>query len=148
MLLDKKSSGKAEALGRSRGGFTTKVHAAVDALGNPLKFTLTQGQRSDITQAKILIEGYEPEAFIGDKGYDSKPFLDELEDRGIEIVVPPRKNRKEQRDYDRNLYKDRNKVERFFNRIKHYRRIATRYDKSARNYLAFIHVAAIITLLL
>ncbi len=148
MPLDKKSNCKTEALGRSRGGFTTKVHAAVDALGNPLKFTLTQGQRSDITQAKMLLEGYEPQAFIGDKGYDSQPFLDELKERDIEIVVPPRKNRKEQRDYDRNLYKDRNKVERFFNRIKHYRRIATRYDKTARNYLAFVHVAAIVTLLL
>jgi len=63
-------------------------------------------------------------------------------------VIPPRRNRKEKREIDQNLYKDRNKIERFFNRIKHYRRVATRYDKTARNYLAFVHVASIVTLLL
>ena len=118
------------------------MHAAVDALGNPLKFTLTQGQRSDFTQAEVLICDYNSGAVIGDKGYDSNAFVTFIEARKAEAVIPSRKNRKEQREIDENLYKDRNKVERFFNRIKHYRRIATRYDKTARNYLSFVYLAS------
>ena len=138
----KKSTPEAEALGRSRGGFTTKLHAAVDALGNPLGFVLTPGQRADITQAEVLVEPYQVEAVIADKGYDSDAFLAYLEARDAESVIPSKRNRKEQREIDRNLYKDRNKVERFFNRLKHYRRIATRYEKTARNYLSMVYLAS------
>lgn len=138
----KKSTPEAEALGRSRGGFTTKIHAAVDALGNPLGFVLTPGQRADITQAEALVEPYAVEAVIADKGYDSNAFLACLEARDVEAVIPPKRNRKEQREIDRNLYADRNKVERFFNRLKHYRRIATRYEKTARNYLSMVYLAS------
>ena len=148
MPLGKKSNAETEAIGRSRGGLSTKIHIAVDALGNPLKLVLSQGQRSDFTQARILVEGFHARALIADKGYDSQPFIDSLEAQGMQVVIPPRKYRKEQRDYDRNLYKDRNKVERFINRLKHYRRVATRYDKTARNFLAFVQVASIMTLLL
>lgn len=137
-----------EALGRSRGGFSTKLHAAVDALGNPLRFLLTPGQRSEITQAEGLLRGYQAGAVIADKGYDSDALVGEIEDSGAEAVIPPRSHRKEQRDYDENLYADRNKIERLFNRLKHYRRVATRYEKTARNYLAFVQVASIVTLLL
>ena len=143
----KKSTAEDEALGRSRGGFSTKLHAAVDALGNPLGFTLTPGQCADITQAEALVEpllvaGTEVEAVIADKGYDSDAFVAYVEAREAEAVIPSRRNRKEQRELDRNLYKDRNKVERFFNRLKHYRRVATRYEKTARNYLAFVYLAS------
>ena len=117
-------------------------------MGNPIRFLLTAGQRADISQAQDLVEGISAEAIIADKGYDSKAFVDYVQNQGAEAVIPSRRNRKEQRVIDKNLYKDRNKVERFFGRIKHYRRIATRYDKTARNYLAFVHVAAIMTLLL
>lgn len=133
------------------------MHAAVDALGNPLGFCLTPGQRAEITQAETLVAPYlvAPEtagvgagAVIADKGYDSKDFVAFVEAREAEAVIPPRRNRKEQREIDANLYCDRNKIERFFNRIKHYRRIATRYDKTGRNYLAFVYLASIMTWLL
>jgi transposase len=148
VLPAKKTNATAEALGRSRGGFTTKVHAAVDALGNPLRFILTSGQRADITQAEPLVTGFKPQAVIGDKGFDSDAFIAYIEALEAEAVIPSKKNRIIQREIDTNLYADRNKIERFFNRIKHYRRIATRYEKTARNYLAFLHVASIVTLLL
>lgn len=135
-------------MGRSRGGFTTKVHAIVDALGNPLFFILTEGQRADITQAEPLLESYETDAVIADKAYDSDEFIALIISKGAEPVIPSRRNRKEKREIDENLYKDRNKIERFFNRLKHYRRIATRYGKTARNYLSFVLVGAIMTLLL
>ncbi len=137
-----------EGLGRSRGGLTTKLHAARDALGNPLRFLLTPGPRNDITQAAGLLDGYEPDAVIADKGYDADWLADQIAAAGAEVVIPPKKGRVAPRDYDRNLYADRNKIERLFNRLKHYRRVATRYDKLGPNYLAFVHVAAVMTLLL
>lgn len=86
---------------------------------------------------------------IADKGYDADALLKRVAALGAEAVIPPKRNRKEpRRGYDRNLYADRNKVERFTGRIKHYRRVATRYDKKAKNYLAFVQVASIMTLLL
>ena len=137
-----------EGLGRSRGGLTTKLHAACDALGNPLRFLLTPGQRNDITQAGGLLGGYEAEAVIADRGYDADWLVEQIEAAGAEPVIPPKANRTEQRAYDANLYADRNKIERLFNRLKHYRRVATRYEKLGRNYLAFVHLAAAMTLLL
>lgn len=127
---------------------TTKLHASCDALGNPLGLTLTAGQRHDITQAKALLEGRVPEAVVADKGYDADWLVAQIESSGAEAVIPPKSNRTVQRSYDRNLYADRNKIERLFNRLKHYRRVATRYDKRAQNYLAFVQVACIVTLLL
>jgi len=137
-----------EGLGCSRGGLTTKVHAACDALGNPLRFLLTPGQRNDITQAHALLAGYETDAVVADKGYDADWLADHIAAAGAEVVIPPKKNRTAPRAYDANLYADRNKIERLFNRLKHYRRVATRYDKLGRNYLSFVHVAAAMTLLL
>lgn len=111
-------------------------------MGNPLGFTLTAGQRADITQAEALVKPHKVEAVIADKGYDSDAFVAYIEAREAEAVIPPKRNRKVQRGYDRNLYADRNKVERFFGRLKHYRRIATRYEKTARNYLSMIYLAS------
>ena len=145
----KKSDPNAEALGRSRGGFSTKVYAAVDALGNPLKLMLRPGQRADILEAGTLAESNPPlEAIIADKGFDRTDFVEWVEAREAERVIPSRRSNTVQRTIDQNLDKDRNKIERFFGRIKHYRRIATRYEKTARNYMAFLHVASIVTLLL
>lgn len=135
-------------MGRSRGGFGTKLHIAVDGLGNPVEFTLTGGQAADVTQAETLIAGHEPDAVIADKGYDSDALVGAIERRGAEAVIPPRSNRKRPRTIDRHLYRERNLAERFIGRIKRYRRVATRYDKTARNFLAFVHVASIMTLLL
>ena len=136
-----------EALGRSKGGFTTKIHALVDALGNPLKFILTVGQRNDITQAEKLTKGFTDTIIIGDKGYDSDRFVRVMKDQGNDVVIPPRSNRKYPREYDEHLYEDRNLVERFFSKIKWYRRIASRFDKCAKTFLGFIYfVGALIWL--
>ena len=136
-----------QALGRSRGGFGTKVHIAVDALGNPVRVILTGGQVADVTQGAALVAGIKAEHVIADKGYDSKELVGEIEASGAKAVIPPRSNRKEKRKYDKHLYKDRNLVERFINRVKQCRRIATRYEKTARNYMAFWQLASIIILL-
>ena len=135
-------------MGRWRGGFGTKLHIAVDGLGNPVEFVLTGGQGADIKQGEALIEGHDPKAVIADKGYDGDEFVATIEARGAEAVIPPKKNRIFKRDYDKHLYKERNLAERFINRIKQYRRVATRYEKTARNFLGFVHVAAIMVLLL
>ncbi len=144
----KKSGGQGQqALGRSRGGFSTKVHIAVDALGNPLRLILTAGQRHDSPQAAALIEGYEPHALIADKGYDSDALIESVTAKGIEAVIPPKKNRKEQREYDRHLYRERHLVECFIGKIKHYRRVFSRFEKLSKNYLGFLSfVSALIWL--
>ena len=108
---------------------------------------MTPGQQADVKQAEPLLEGYSPEAVIADKAYDSDPLVVSIETRGAEAVIPPKRNRKQPRDFDRYLYKVRNLVERFINRIKQYRRVATRYEKTGRNFLAFTHVASIMILL-
>lgn len=130
-----------EAIGRSRGGLTTKIHAIVDALGNPLAIRLTGGQVHDITQAEALLDGLEPQALIADKGYDADGFIEALSVRRIASVIPPKANRRLSRPCDFALYAERNLVERFFNTLKQFRAIATRYEKTARNFLAGIHLA-------
>lgn len=136
-----------QALGRSRGGFTTKIHGAISGLGLPAKLLLTPGQAADITQGEELLAGLSPAVVIADKGYDSQAFVAAIEARGAEAVIPARARRKEPRVYDRERYKDRNLAERFWHRLKQYRRVATRYEKTAQNFLAFIHVASIMILL-
>ena len=125
-------------MGRSRGGFSTKVHVSVDALGNPLRFTLTGGQAHDITQAEALIAHYSWEYVIADRGYDSDAFIQVVLEGGGIPVIPPRSNRKEGREYDRHLYRERHLVECFINKIKHYRHIFSRFDKLSRRYLGFL----------
>jgi len=120
---------------------------SVNGLGLPVELKLTPGQSADITEAEALLQDYEFEAAIGDKGFDSKKLIDYIESRGAQAVIPPRSNLKDQRAFDRHLYKERNLVERFINRIKQYRRVATRYEKTARNFLAFVQLAAIMMLL-
>ena len=135
-------------MGRSRGGFGTKLHIAVDGLGNPVEFILTGGQEADINQGVTLIKGHDVDAVIADKSYDGDDFVAAIEATGAEAVIPPKKNRIFKREYDKVIYKERNLAERFINRIKQYRRVATRYEKTARNFLGFVHVAAIMILLL
>ena len=135
----KKNGGQAaQALGRSRGGFSTKIHASVDALGNPLRFKLTGGQRHDITNAKPLIADYEFDHLIADKSYDADPFLDLVIQRGAGPVIPPRVKRKQPCDYDDHLYREHHLAECFFNKIKHYRRIFSRLEKLAERCLGFL----------
>lgn len=117
---------------------STKIHVAVDALGNPIRLILTEGQASEYLTAEALIAGFKASHIIADKGYDSDAFVLIITDTGAQAVIPPRSNRKEQRFYDAELYKERNLVERFFQKAKHYRRIATRYERLARNYAAML----------
>ena len=124
---------------------TTKIHAIVDALGNPLAVSLTGGQVHDITQAETLAAQVAPETMLADKGYDADSFIESLALRAIKSVIPPKSNRKIKRDCDFALYAERNLVERFFNTIKHFRGIATRYEKTARNFLAGIHLVCALT---
>jgi transposase len=119
---------------------TTKIHVVVDALGNPLALSLTGGQAHDITQAETLVSNVAPDAVLADKGYDSDRFIASLERREIEAVIPPKANRKVKRDCDYALYAERNLIERFFQYIKQFRGIATRYEKTARNFLAGLHL--------
>ena len=119
---------------------TTKVHALVDALGNPCNLMLTPGQDHDLTCAQPLLENADPRALIGDKAYDADSLINALDRRAITAVIPPKANRKVKRDCDFALYCERNLVERFFNKIKHYRAIATRYDKLAQNFLAAVQL--------
>jgi transposase len=102
---------------------------------------LTGGQRNDSTQAEALLESYRSEHVIADRGYDTNAFLEIIAVSDAEAVIPPKKNRTVQRDYDEHLYKERHLVECFINKIKWYRRIFTRYDKLARRFAAFLHIA-------
>jgi transposase len=128
-------------LGRSRGGFSTKIHVGVDALGNPLRFILTPGQTHDSTQAESLMNGYDYDRVLADKSYDADEILQLIAAQGAEAVIPPRAHRKEQREYDKHWYKERHLVECFINKIKHYRRIFSRFEKLAKRYLGFLSFA-------
>ena len=116
-------------------------------MGNPLRLLLTAGQRHDSPQASALIEGFEPRALIADKGYDSGPLIESATARGIVAVIPPKRNRLARRDYDRHLYRERHLIECFINKIKHYRRVFSRFEKLSKNYLGFLSfVSALIWL--
>jgi transposase len=131
-------------VGRSRGGLTTKVHRVTDGTGKPVKFQLTAGQTHDSTQATLLLEGQKADVVLADKGYDSDTILQYVE-QGLKAkaVIPPKRNRILQRAYDKDLYKMRNLIERAFNRLKHWRRIATRYDRCDAMFTASIILASI-----
>lgn len=103
-----------------------------------MRYLLTGGQRHDCTQAPALVDDYEFERLLADKSYDSDVFLQLIVELGAEAVIPPRASRKEQRDYDKHWYKERHLVECFINKIKHYRRIFSRFDKLAGRYLGFL----------
>jgi transposase len=140
----KKNSQAREALGRSKGGFTTKIHVVVDALGQALRFALTPGQRHDITQAPELLKDFTQANVIADKGYDSNALIEQIQNQNCTPVIPPRSNRKTPRHYDKHLYKERHLVECFFNKIKHFRRVFSRFDKKASSYMGFLTFASII----
>lgn len=122
---------------------STKIHATVDALGNPIGFHLTGGQACDLDGADVLLPQLEADILLADKGFDAdERVLIPLQKAGKVAVIPPKANRKIQREYDKDLYKARHLIENFFAKLKLYRAIATRYDKTARNFLAAIHLAA------
>lgn len=141
----RKRGAKDQALGRSRGGLSTKIHMAIDAAGKPVRFILTGGEKADSPQAVPLLTGVKATHVIADKGYDADGVMVFISAQGATAVIPPKSNRKVQREYDRQLYKQRNLIERAFNKLKNWRRIATRYDRRAIYFLAAIHLAAAIT---
>ena len=136
--LAHKKSGE-QALGRSRGGFSCKIHVTVDGLGNPLRYVLTPGQRHDITQAYELLDGFEFDRLIADRGYSAEHFIEYLLDRGIEAVIPPHQCANILREYDQWLYRERHLIECFINKIKHFRRIFSRFEKLDRSFMGFLH---------
>lgn len=136
------SNPEQEALGRSRGGFSCKIHAAVDGLGLPIRFTLTGGQASDIGQAKPLMENLAAACCLADKAYDADDLVAWLKERDIKVVIPPRSNRKEPRSCDFHHYKERHVIECMFGKLKYYRRIATRYEKKAIHFMGMLSFCA------
>ncbi len=120
----------------------------VNRQGEVVRVQLSAGQRSDISQADVWGFGLSFDVLIADKGYDSDKFIENVKrDQGAEIVIQPRKNRREPREVDLEKYRERNAVDRLFNRVKPFRPGATRYDKTAQNYLAFWHLACVHLLL-
>ena len=139
----RKRGEKKQAVGRSRGGRNTKIHALADAKGRLIAILLTGGEAHDCPVAERLIRRVKsPERLLGDKAYDSAELREELDYRATKPVIPNRSNRKQPFSFNKRLYKLRWRIENAFNRLKDFRRIATRYDKLARNYLASVCLAA------
>jgi transposase len=124
-----KGGAKDQAVGRSRGGLTTKIHMLADALGRPLRFIVTAGQVGDITQAPALLDGQSGDAVLADKAYDSNALREAIADMGAEAVIPSNHSRKIIIPHDETVYRHRNRIERCFSRMKDFRRFATRYDR-------------------
>ena len=138
-----KKTGEDQAIGRSRGGLSTKFHTLVDALGNPVAFFLSGGEAHDPVGADHLLPEMQADVLIGDKAFDAdKRVIEPLAEAGKTTVIPPKANRRAPRDYDRDLYKARHLVENFFAKLKQFRAIATRHDKTARNFPAAIYLTA------
>lgn len=136
-----------EGLGRSRGGLSSKIHCVADGLGNPVDFILTGGEVHDNLCADVLLNGKNADFVIADKAYDSDRTLEKIAQIGATAVIPPKSNRKEQRDFDKHYYKDRNLIERFFCRLKQFRGIATRYCKRGQYFLEAIKLASSVILM-
>lgn len=131
-----------QALGRSSGGFSTKIHATVDGLGNPLRLHLTAGQAHDSPHALTLLDGFAFECVIADRGYAAQPIVDWIVEQGMQPVIPPHQRATQPRDYDTWLYRERHLIECFFNKLKHFRRLFARFDKLDSRFLAFLHFAS------
>lgn len=113
-------------------------------MGQPLKVLLSEGQVHEMKRAHELCSGVRNTSVLGDRAYDAHSLIAELEERGCTVVIPSNPTRSTQRKIDKHLYKDRCLVEHFFQKLKRFRRVATRYEKTARNYLAFVHLASIV----
>ena len=122
---------------------STKIHALADALGNPISFFLTSGEAHDLVGADHLLPSMQADTLIADKTFDAdERVLAPLAAAGKTAVIPPKANRRISRDYDRDIYEARHLIENFFAKLKQFRAIATRYDKTARNFLAAVHLTA------
>jgi transposase len=127
-----------QAMSRTKGGLNTKLHAAVDGNCQPQALILTAGTQADVVHAPELLESVEAEYVLMDKAYDSDALRELIESKGMKSCIPPRSNRTAPAEYDKDLYKERRRVENFFEKIKRMRRIATRYDKTDVSFMAFV----------
>ncbi len=132
MLLVPQKNGP-QAIGRSRGGLTTKIHVVVDAIGQLIQGLLTEGQVHDITQAPALLSGVPAKCVVADKAYDSQALRELIDSMGAKTVIPPRANRRDKIGWSKAIYRHRNLVERFFCRIKHYRRPRSSKTQTSRS---------------
>jgi transposase len=123
------------------------LHGGFNGLGQPVELTVTPGQASDIGQAETLLADHDPETVVADKAYDSDDLVEVIESRGGEAVIPSRANRLAPRELDGHTYRERNLAERFWSQAKQFRRVATRYEKKAANFLAFAWLAALTVVL-
>src|SRR6201996_3113071 len=140
---DGKKGGPDHCLGRSRGGLTTKIHVVVDAQGLPIRLGLTAGQAHDGQVADRLLDHLGPRTIVlADKAYDADRIRELIQNQGATPNIPPKRNRKWKPCFSKRLYRERNLIERFFSKLKHFRRVATRYDKLAANFLAMIQLAS------
>lgn len=140
-----KRGAKAQAIGLSRGGWTTKIHAVCDLIGRPVALTLTPGSTSEIEAAELLKEQViRYRRLVADRGYDANTFRKTLRDVGTIPVIPGRTNRQRRIRHDEKGYRDRWMVEAMFYRLKDFRRVATRYDKLAANFLSAAALAAVV----
>lgn len=138
-----KRGAQAEAIGRSRGGRSTKVHLVVDALGLPIDFAITVGERHDSQPAPGLITRVSPQILLADKAYDTNNIRQLLASLGCTATIPCTSRRNPQLPFDKELYKARSVVECTFNLFKQARRFATRYEKTLRNYTAVVYLCCI-----
>lgn len=145
--LKKNNPENVEALGRSKGGLTTKIHCVTDGLGNPMDFILTGGEVHDSQCADRLLEDKQAHFVLADKAYDNDFILKKVNQMNAVAVIPPKSNRKEQREYDKYYYKERNLIERFFGKLKQFRGVATRYCKRAQYFLGAVKLASSIILM-
>ena len=135
--------GADHAIGRSRGGLSTKINAVVDAAGLPIRLSISPGQASDKAAAPALIDSLNRTSHVvADRGYDAMALVERIEARGARAHIPTQRDRKVQRSVDRAIYRQRNLVERYFNKLKHFRRIATRFEKLAVTYLSAVAIAS------
>ena len=125
-------------------GLNTKLHLAVDAHGMPVRILITEGTTADCTQAGRIVEGIDAEYLLADKAYDTDEIIEGAQDSGAEPVIPPKSNRKVQREYDKDIYKLRHLIENAFLHIKRWRGIATRYAKNAASFLAAIQIRCLV----
>jgi len=130
-------------MARTKGGLNTKLHIAVDSHGLPVRMIVTDGNRADNTQAQRLVSDLPADHLMADKAYDTNEILDLCAQSSITPVIPPKRNRTVQRDYDKELYKLRHLVENAFLKLKQWRGIATRYAKTTKTFLAECQIAAI-----
>ncbi len=138
-----KKRGEIQAIRRSRGGLSTKIHVTVDALGNPTGFLVTPGQACDLEGADALLPALAAPVVMADKGYDAdERVFQPLAQTGKTAVISPKENRKTQRAYDKDLYQARHRIENLFCKLKQFRALATHYDKTVRNFLAAVYLAA------